>query len=65
MTDKKWFPIIDRNEATFWIGLVMMFIGLALSVSVATALLIIGGVIALESLATSYLATWMAIRKGA
>lgn len=55
---------IDRNEATFWIGLVMMFIGLSFSVSIATAFLIVGGVIAAESLVTSYLATWMAIRKG-
>lgn len=55
---------VDRNEAAFWIGLVMMFIGFSLSVSIATALIVVGGVIVVESVSTSYLATWIATRTG-
>lgn len=50
---------LDRNEMTYWVGLGMMFIGLTLSVSIATALVVIGSAMALESVVTSYLATWL------
>ena len=50
---------LDRNEVVYWIGLAMLFAGLALNVSVATALVITGGAMAAESVITSYLATWM------
>jgi hypothetical protein len=50
---------LDRNEKTYWVGLVMLFTGLTLSVSIATALVVTGAAIALESVITSYLATWM------
>jgi hypothetical protein len=50
---------LDRNEVVYWVGLVMLFAGLALNVSVATALVITGGAMAAESVITSYLATWM------
>jgi hypothetical protein len=54
-----WLRKQDRNELTYWVGLVMLFIGLSLSVSVATALAVCGGAMALESVLTSYLATWI------
>lgn len=50
---------LDRNEKTYWVGLAMLFVGLSLSVSVATALTVTGAAMALESVATSYLATWL------
>ena len=55
-------PSVDRNELTYWLGLVLLFIGLSLGVSVATAFCVAGGLIVLESLITSYLATWMGVR---
>jgi hypothetical protein len=53
-----WFKSLDRNELTYWLGLLMLFAGLSLSVSVATALTVTGAVMAAESVLTSYLATW-------
>ena len=54
-----WLRKQDRNELTYWVGLAMLFIGLCFSVSVATALAVAGGAMALESVLTSYIATWM------
>lgn len=62
---KKLFFSLERNEVTYWLGLLLLFLGLQLGVSMATALCVVGAVLALESISTSYLATWMAIRKGA
>lgn len=53
---------IEREEVTYWVGLGMLFAGLTISVSVATALVVTGAVIALESVVTSYLATWIGIK---
>jgi len=49
---------LDRNEVTYWLGLLLLFAGLALRVSVETALIVVGAVLAVESVMTSYLATW-------
>ena len=62
---KKLFFSLERNEVTYWLGLLLLVLGLQLGVSMATALCVVGAVLALESISTSYLATWMAIRKGA
>lgn len=59
----KFLQSIDRNEMTYWAGLAMLFIGLSLSVSVATALTVTGAAMALESVATSYLATWLGFQQ--
>lgn len=56
------FQSLDRNEVAYWLGLLMLFAGLALSVSVATALMICGGVMVAESVLTSYLSSWLATR---
>ncbi len=53
----------DRNELTYWLGLMMLFVGLTLSVSAETALVIVGAAIAGESVLTSYLAAWIGTRK--
>jgi hypothetical protein len=46
----------DRNELTYWLGLVLLFIGLTWSDSLFKALVVVGGIMALESVLTSYLA---------
>jgi hypothetical protein len=51
---------LDPNQLTYWLGMLMLFVGLSLSVSVATALVTVGAAIAAESVVTSYLATWVA-----
>lgn len=54
-----WLKSLNRNEVTYWVGLAMLFVGLTLSVSVATALVVTGTIVAAESVITSYLATWL------
>lgn len=53
------FLTADRNERTFWIGLLLIFIGLTWSVSVFMALIVVGAVMIIESVITSYLAQWI------
>lgn len=55
-----WLRSLDSNELKYWLGLLLLFVGLSLGVSIATALIVMGAVIALESVVTSYLAMWMA-----
>ena len=50
---KEWLKSLNRNEVTYWVGLAMLFVGLTLSVSVATALVVIGAIVAAESVITS------------
>ncbi len=57
---KTWMASLDRNEITYWLGLLMLFAGLAIRVSAATALVIVGAAMAAESVITSYLASWIA-----
>ena len=52
----------DRSELTYWLGLIFLFIGLSVWLSVAIALSVTGAVITLESVVTSYLASWIATR---
>jgi hypothetical protein len=49
---------MDRNDLTYWLGLIMMFVGLTWLVSVFVALTVVGLGIAIESVITSYLVTW-------
>jgi len=58
---KNWLLSLERNEITYWLGLLMLFAGVAISVSTATALIVVGASMAAESVVTSYLATWMAL----
>jgi hypothetical protein len=58
-----WLGTLDRNERVYWIGLLFLFIGLSLRVSVATAFVVVGAAMAVESVITSYLATWMSEKK--
>jgi hypothetical protein len=47
---------MERNDKTYWLGLLMLFIGLTWSASVFTALTVVGASMAIESVITSYLA---------
>lgn len=58
-----WLRSLDRNEVTYWLGLLMLFAGLTVRVSVETALIVVGASVAAESVVTSYLATWMSEKK--
>lgn len=57
-----WLKSLDRNECAYWLGLLMLFAGITVSVSMATALMICGGVMVAESVLTSYLSSWLATR---
>lgn len=57
-----WLASIDRNELTFWLGLLLLFIGLVVGVSVATALIVTGAIVTGESILTSYIAQWFGSR---
>jgi hypothetical protein len=54
-----WLRTQDRNEKTFWMGMLMMFIGLTWWASLFVALAVVGAVMVLESVFTSYLAGWI------
>ncbi len=60
---KAWWMALDKFERQFLFGLALLFAGLALSVSIATALVVVGAVMAGESMLTSYLAGWLKSRK--
>lgn len=56
---RTWLQSFEREEVTYWVGLALLFIGLTIRVSVATALIVTGAIIVVESVITSYLATWL------
>jgi hypothetical protein len=47
---------MDLNARTYWVGLLMLFIGLSWFASLALALMVVGGGMAVESVITSYVA---------
>lgn len=57
-----WLRSLERNEKTYWLGLLMLFGGLAGSASMFTALTVVGAGMAIESVITSYLAQWIKAR---
>jgi hypothetical protein len=57
-----WLRTQDRFDKTYWVGLLMLFAGLTWGVSTATALIVVGAVVAGESVLTSYLAQWIKTR---
>jgi len=54
---------IDRNELAYWLGLSLLFAGLSLRVSVATALSVVGGVVVFTSVASSFFITWLSSKE--
>ena len=57
-----WF-LIDPNERKFWTAMLLLLIGFTGYVSVFLALIVVGGVIALESMITSYMAALINARE--
>lgn len=55
---RTWLAALDKNLLAYWLGLVMLFIGLSLRVSTATALIVCGAVIAVVSIVNSYVILW-------
>lgn len=53
----------ERNELAYWLGLLLLFLGLSVGVSVATAFIVTGAIITGESVLTSYVASWLGARK--
>lgn len=58
-----WIWKQDRHDLTYAAGCLLLFVGLSFSVSVATALVVVGAVLAFESVLTSYVAAWISTRK--
>jgi hypothetical protein len=56
-----WLPK-DRNEQFYWLGLILLFVGLTWSDSLFKALAVVGGVMVAESVLTSYLAAFFGSR---
>ncbi len=49
-------PTLEKSDLLYAAGLIMLFAGLTLGVSVATALIITGSILAAEAVITSYVA---------
>ena len=59
-----WWQALERSEKNYWLGLLMLFMGLTWSESIFVALTCTGAVIAIESVLTSYWVGWLASRNG-
>jgi len=59
-----WLRSGDRNDKTYWLGMLMLFVGLTWSASLFLALTVVGASMAIESVITSYMATWFNERRG-
>ena len=53
---------LDKNEVSYWLGLILLFIGLRQGVSTATALVVVGSILTLVSIITSFFLTWLSAR---
>lgn len=53
------FRAVDPNQRNYWIGLFFLFLGLTWLASIFTAFAVVGAVMTLESMITSYLAAWI------
>jgi hypothetical protein len=58
-----WLSTQDRNDKTYFLGLLMLFLGLTWLSSVFMALTVVGAAMALESAITSYLVAVLNSRK--
>jgi hypothetical protein len=57
------FQTMDRNELSYILGLIMMLIGITYAISLFVAMVVVGGIMVVESVLTSYLAQWIKTRK--
>lgn len=56
MSLRVWLRFEDRNEKKFWFGLLLLSVGLTFLWSAFVALTVVGAVMTIESVLTSYLA---------
>jgi hypothetical protein len=54
----------DPNEIKFWLAMLLLLIGVTGIISVYAGLIAVGGVVALESMITSYFVTWVNLKNG-
>lgn len=59
---KGWLKTFDRNDLMYFCGLAMLFIGLSLAVSIATALVVVGTAMSLVSVFASFFVTSLSAR---
>ena len=59
---KAWLLKLEANDWLYFIGLGLLFAGLASSVSTATALSVVGGVLIVQSTAKAYFVTWLSMQ---
>ncbi len=60
---RAWLQRLEANDWFYFAGLGLLFAGLALGVSVATALGVVGGVLVVLSTVRAYFVTWLAIQQ--
>lgn len=58
-----WLKSLESNEKTYWLGLGLLFAGLSLGVSVATAMIVVGAVLIITSTMSSFFLTWLSAEK--
>ena len=56
-----WLPK-ERSEKIYWLGLILLFVGLTWSESLFRALTVVGAIMVVESVVTSYLAALLGSR---
>jgi len=56
---KTWLQKLDANDWFYYTGLGMLFAGVSLSVSIATALIVVGSVLAAISFLNSLIVVWL------
>lgn len=54
----------DWNDWFYYCGLVLLFSGLSLEISIGTALIVIGAIVAAVAVANSYIAVWLSRHGG-
>ena len=53
---------LNPNEVTYWLGLGTLFVGLTRSVSLETALIVLGTVLTTVSVFNSFFVTWLSAK---
>lgn len=54
---------LDANDWLYFLGLLLLALGLAWGVSIATALSVVGAVLVVQSTARAYFMTWLTQRR--
>ena len=52
-----WLRSIDRNQLAYWFGLLLLFAGIRLKFDLGTALIVLGSVEVVVSVATAFFVT--------